>query len=86
MFNNAGYSVAAVVEATPEDIARALFETNFWGSSRVSREAVRFFRDENPKGAGGRLIVNSSVVGLNAFQGVGYYSATKYGMSPDTLS
>ncbi|KAI0766493.1 hypothetical protein BC629DRAFT_1596333 [Irpex lacteus] len=65
-------------KATPDDAARTLFETNFWGSTRVSQEAVRFFREENPKGAGGRLIVISSIAGLNAYAGVGFYSATKY--------
>ncbi|KAI0092924.1 hypothetical protein BDY19DRAFT_1045279 [Irpex rosettiformis] len=53
-------------------------KANFWGAVRVSREAIRFFRDENPNDAGGRLIVNSSIGGLNAFGGVGFYSATKY--------
>lgn len=79
VYNNAGYSISSAVESTPDDAARAVFETNFWGSTRVSREAVRFFRDENPKGAGGRLIVTSSLVGLNAYASFGFYSATKYG-------
>lgn len=79
VYNNAGFSTATVVEATPDDAARTLFETNFWGSTRVSQEAVRFFREENPKSAGGRLIVISSIAGLNAYAGVGFYSATKYG-------
>ncbi|KAI0082901.1 NAD-P-binding protein, partial [Irpex rosettiformis] len=56
VFNNAGYVFSSVIESTPEDVARALFETNFWGAVRVSREAIRFFRDENPNDAGGRLI------------------------------
>ncbi len=79
VYNNAGYVAATVIEAMPNDAARALFETNFWGSTRVSQEAVRFFREENPKGAGGRLIVISSLAGLNAYAGVGFYSASKYG-------
>lgn len=80
VYNNAAIWFTSTVEAVPDDKARALFETNFWGATRVSREAVRFFRDENPKGAGGRLIVISSAAGLIANGGIGFYSASKYGM------
>ena len=52
--------------------------TNFWGATNVSREAVKFFREDN-KPSGGLLITNSSVVGVAAFPGGGYYVATKHG-------
>ena len=68
VFNNAGYGIVGEIEATPEDVARALFEVTFWGADRISRESVRFFRDINKPGTGGRLLNNSSMVGLNAFQ------------------
>ena len=80
VFNNAGYAIYSVVENTPDDRARVLFETNFWGAVHVNQEAVRFFRDENPKGAGRRLIVISSLVGLLSAPGVGFYAATKHGL------
>lgn len=79
VFNNAGYGIVGEIEATPEDVARALFEVTFWGADRISRESVRFFRDINKPGTGGRLLNNSSMVGLNAFPGIGYYSASKHG-------
>lgn len=79
VFNNAGYAIISEVEGTPEDVARALFEVNFWGADRISREAVRFFRDVNGPGIGGRLLNNSSIGGFNAFPGVGYYCASKSG-------
>ena len=78
VFNNAGWSVVGEIEAVPEDEARKLFDTNFWGASNVSREAVRFFREEN-RPSGGFLIVTSSVVGVQATAGGGYYSASKHG-------
>ncbi|KAI0337084.1 NAD(P)-binding protein [Trametopsis cervina] len=78
VFNNAGYGMSSLVEGTPDDVARAIFETNFWGSTSVSREAVRFFRDENPAGAGGRVIVTSSYVGIVTPPTLGWYSATKH--------
>ena len=43
VFNNAGWSVMGETEGTPEDVARKLFDTNFWGAANVSREAVKFF-------------------------------------------
>ena len=79
VFNNAGVSLGAEVEGTPNDAARTMFEINFWGAANVSREAVRFFRDENPSGAGGRLITVGSYAGMAPFGGLGYYSATKAG-------
>ncbi|KAI0086341.1 hypothetical protein BDY19DRAFT_908321 [Irpex rosettiformis] len=86
VINNAGYSMATVVESTPEDAARALFDTNFWGATRVSREAVRTFRDSNPAGTGGRLIVISSYTGIRAFPIMGYYGATKHALEAITQS
>ncbi|PSR71674.1 hypothetical protein PHLCEN_2v12448 [Hermanssonia centrifuga] len=78
VFNNAGYSVLAEVEGTPEEQARAMFDVNFWGATNVSREAVKFFREVN-KPTGGRLINVSSIVGLKVAPALGYYTATKHG-------
>ena len=63
-----------------EDV-RALFETNFWGAANVSREAVKFFREVNPAGVGGRLLQMSSLGGLKGGPATAYYSASKFGMS-----
>ena len=71
------------VEAMPEADARAIFETNFWGAVSVSREAVRFFREVNPAGAGGRLLQFSSLSGLRGFGTSAFYCATKFGASSD---
>lgn len=79
VFNNAGYGILAEVEGTPENVARTMFNTNFWGAANVSRQAVKFFREFNQKGVGGMLIVNSSVAGMHGFPSAGYYSASKAG-------
>ena len=79
VFNNARVGLVGEVEGTPEDVARKLFEVTFWGADRISREAVRFFREVNKPEVGGRLLNNSSMVGINAFPGMGYYSASKHG-------
>jgi NAD(P)-dependent dehydrogenase (short-subunit alcohol dehydrogenase family) len=79
VLNNAAIGCFGEVEGTPQDVARRIFETNFWGAANVTREAVRFFREENPPGAGGRLLNLSSYVGLVAVGGAGYYCAAKAG-------
>lgn len=75
VFNNAGYGVIAEVEGTPEDVARAMFDVNFWAAAAVSTEAIRVFRDVNPNRAGGRLLTNTSMSGLIGIPSFGYYAA-----------
>ncbi|KAG1731849.1 uncharacterized protein EDB91DRAFT_1252005 [Suillus paluster] len=77
VFNNAGYQLVTEVEGMPVNKAREMFETNFWGSTNVSRAAVKFFREMNEPGKGGILLQVSSAVGLNPLPGLGYYAATK---------
>ncbi|KAI0272755.1 hypothetical protein BC834DRAFT_361950 [Gloeopeniophorella convolvens] len=86
VFNNAGYSFVGETEGAPTDAARALFETNFWGAVDVSKQAVRFFRDVNPAGAGGRLIVTSSYLGIKASPALAYYCASKFALEGLTES
>ncbi|KZT74490.1 NAD(P)-binding protein [Daedalea quercina L-15889] len=77
VFNNAGYGVFGETEAVPEDVARQMFEVDFWGAIHVSKEAIRVFREVN-KPAGGRLLNNaSSAGGIDNFPGLTYYCAAK---------
>ncbi|KAJ8455184.1 hypothetical protein ONZ51_g12589 [Trametes cubensis] len=78
--NNAGWGVFGEVEAVRGEDARAMFDTNFWGAVNVSREAVKFFRDVNAPGVGGRLLQISSLLGVGGGPGVGFYSATKFAL------
>ncbi|KAJ7187080.1 NAD(P)-binding protein [Mycena filopes] len=77
VFNNAGYGLFGEVESTSEENARLQFETNFWGGLTVTREAVRVFREVN-KPMGGKLFVVSSMFGVDAPPGAGFYAATKF--------
>ncbi|KAK7457196.1 hypothetical protein VKT23_010494 [Stygiomarasmius scandens] len=79
VYNNAGYASLGEIEGTPDDVARGLFEVNFWGSTNVALEAVRFFREENPT-PGGRLLQASSIVGIMPLPGIGYYTASKHAL------
>ncbi|TFK36412.1 NAD-P-binding protein, partial [Crucibulum laeve] len=80
VFNNAGYGIVGEVEGTPDDAARKLFETNFWGAANISRESIRVFRECNPKGDGGRLLTMSSGAGFKGVAGGGYYAASKHAL------
>ena len=79
--NNAGRTALGEVELMDEAAGRDVLETNFWGTLRVTREAVRFFRDENPVGLGGKLLQMSSFIGLtgSGASGAGFYVASKFG-------
>lgn len=72
--NNAGFGVIAEVEGMTESTARDMFEVNFWGASYVSKEAIRFFREEN-KPMGGRLLQVSSSGGITPTVGFVHYCA-----------
>ncbi|KAG0703345.1 hypothetical protein DFH29DRAFT_803622 [Suillus ampliporus] len=74
VYNNAGCAFFTEVEGTPVDKAREMFETNFWGSTNVSRAAVKFFREVNEPGKGGILLQVSSVAGFTASLGFSYYT------------
>ncbi|KAG2087193.1 uncharacterized protein F5147DRAFT_841478 [Suillus discolor] len=80
VFNNAGYALISEIEGTPDDKARELFETNFWGATNVSRAAVKFFREVNEVGKGGMILQVSSVGGFNAVPGFSYYAASKHAL------
>ncbi|KAJ7027961.1 hypothetical protein C8F04DRAFT_1291935 [Mycena alexandri] len=86
VFNNAGCAIVGEIEATPEDAARALFDVNFWGAVAVSNEAVRVFRDANPKNVGGRLLNVSSGLGFGGGPILGIYSASKHAVEGFTES
>lgn len=72
--NVAGFGAVAAVEETPEPLARALMETNFWGSVNMIREALPHMRAARS----GHIINVSSLSGRTASAGVGFYAASKF--------
>ncbi|KAI0631467.1 NAD-P-binding protein [Trametes polyzona] len=84
--SNAGYAVLGEIEGTPDDVAQAMFAVNFWGAAHVLQEAVRFMREVNPPGHGGRIIQITSGTGLVGFPACGFYSASKHAMEGLTES
>lgn len=55
VFNNAGLAIVSEAEGMPDDDAKLLFDTLFWGAANVTKEAVTTFRDFN-RPPGGRLL------------------------------
>ncbi|KAL7282800.1 hypothetical protein ACG7TL_004277 [Trametes sanguinea] len=78
--NNAGYGLDSVVEGTSDEDARALFEVNFWAAVRISRSAVKHFRENNPPEQGGRILNISSVGGFISNPTLAFYSASKFAL------
>jgi NAD(P)-dependent dehydrogenase (short-subunit alcohol dehydrogenase family) len=74
VYSNAGYTIIGEVEESPDELARPLFDTNFWGAVYVAQEALRFFRDANPT-PGGRLLQVSSFLGHACIPSAAFYCA-----------
>ena len=79
VFNNAGWGIIGEVESVTEDQARRLFDVNFWGTVNVTKEAVRFFREDGEPGVGGRVLIVTSSTAILPCPSIGYYSAAKSG-------
>lgn len=75
VINNAGYGLMGDMEAISDSDARHQVETNFWGSIHMTREAIRVFREVNPKGQGGTIVQVSSVGGFLTAPGHSFYHA-----------
>ncbi|KAJ8453449.1 hypothetical protein ONZ45_g19713 [Pleurotus djamor] len=75
VFNHAGTTIFSEAETEQEELARNLFEVNFWGAVYVMKEAVKAFRERNAPGSGGRLLNMSSAAGFAATPGAAYYTA-----------
>ncbi|PQE05517.1 Short-chain dehydrogenase protein [Rutstroemia sp. NJR-2017a BBW] len=85
LVNNAGYGILGDTETIPDDAARKVLETNFWGPVNLTKEAVRIFREVNgPKG--GIIVQVSTMGGVVAFAGESFYHASKFALEGFTES
>ncbi|KAL4923350.1 SDR family oxidoreductase [Aspergillus undulatus] len=84
--NNAGYGLRGDTEAISDEDARQQIETNFWGPVRITRGALRIFREVNPVGKGGTIAQISSVGGWVGFPGNAFYHASKFALEGFTES
>lgn len=74
LINNAGYLVTGAIEEVTLDRARALFETNFFGTARGVRAVLPQMRKQRS----GKIVNMSSLAGLVPVPFWGYYNASKF--------
>ena len=76
LFNNGGYGQHGAVEDLPTDALRDQFETNFFGWHDLTRQIIPAMRGNG----GGRIVQNSSVLGLVSLGYRGAYNASKFAL------
>ena len=74
LVNNAGFGYFSGIEEADEADVRAMFEANFFGLAEMTRAVLPTMRAQRS----GRIVNISSIGGLVAYPGVGYYNATKF--------
>ena len=83
LFNNGAYGQAGAIEDLRREVLRAQFETNLFGWLELTNAVIPIMRKQGY----GRIIQNSSVLGLVAMPYRGAYNATKFALEglTDTL-
>ncbi|ELL4669151.1 SDR family oxidoreductase [Vibrio fluvialis] len=83
LFNNAGYGQTGAIEDLPTDALREQFETNVFGLHELTRAVVPIMLKQTK----GKIVQNSSVLGLVAMKYRGAYNASKFALEgyTDTL-
>ena len=83
LFNNGAYAQPGALEDLSTEVLRAQFEANFFGWHALTRCVVPAMRRQGS----GRIIMNSSVLGLITIGFRGAYSCTKFAVEAyaDTL-
>lgn len=76
LFNNAGFLQAGAVEDLSRDNERTQFETNVFGPMELTRLVLPVMR----KQGFGRIIQNSSILGVVAMPYYGAYNASKFAL------
>jgi NAD(P)-dependent dehydrogenase (short-subunit alcohol dehydrogenase family) len=74
LVNNAGVGYFGSVEESEEAAVRRMFEINVWGLANATRAVLPGMRARRS----GCIVNISSIGGIRAFPGVGFYNATKF--------
>lgn len=83
--NNAGYSLSGDTESATEQEMHDELETLFFGTVRVTMNAVKVMRQENDH-RGGLIFNISSLAGVCGFPGHAFYHAGKFAVEGWTES
>jgi len=83
LFNNAAYGQFGAVEDLSRDVLIQQFQTNFFGTHELTNLIIPIMRQQGY----GKIIYNSSILGLVAMKYRGAYNASKYAIEGlvDTL-
>lgn len=76
VFNNGAYGQPGAVEDLSREALRAQFETNLFGWVELTNKVLKVMRQQGE----GRIIMNSSVLGLVAMKYRGAYNASKFAL------
>ncbi len=76
LFNNAGFLQAGAVEDITRDMMREQFETNVFGAMELTRLVLPIMRKQGH----GRIVQNSSILGVVAMPYYGAYNASKFAL------
>lgn len=76
LINNAGFLVTGIAEEIPIELGRKQFETNFWGTIKVTNAVLPYFRKQKF----GKIITVGSITGLVAFPNTSYYASSKHAL------
>lgn len=76
LFNNGAFASPGLAQDLPRGALRAIFETNLFGQADLTNRLLPVFQQQGH----GRIVWNSSVLGLVALRARGAYVATKFAM------
>lgn len=76
LFNNAAYGQPGAVEDLSREVLREQFETNLFGTHELTNAVLPVMRQQGH----GRIVQNSSVLGLIALAYRGAYNASKFAL------
>ena len=77
LVNNAGIGYFGAIEESEEDQVRRMFEINFFGLTQVTNAVLPVMRKQRS----GHIINISSVGGMMALPGIGFYNASKFAVT-----
>jgi len=83
LFNNGAYGQPGAVEDLTREVLRNQFETNLFGTVELTNKLIPYMREQGY----GRIINNSSILGLITMRYRGAYNASKFALEglTDTL-
>jgi short-subunit dehydrogenase len=76
LINNAGFYLSGLAEETSITQGKQQFETNFWGTIKLTNELLPYLRKQRS----GKIITVSSIMGLISLPGGAYYAASKHAL------